>query len=158
MTEHSHNRLTSTRCPSPPSPFPFTPRHRIFGLDDKHEQGQNPEGSGSRRRGAPRPKRPAPGRSGYGRPAFGGYGPFGYDAAAILGRSEPDAAQREGRSSRGGTSDLGARLTARVAWEHAGTPRAAEAQLPGGPDVDCPEITKEEAVAILAADPAAGNG
>jgi hypothetical protein len=49
-------------------------------------------------------------------------------------------------------------LTARFTWEHAGTPRAAEAQLPGGPHVNCPEITKEEAVTILAADPATDYG
>ncbi len=50
-------------------------------------------------------------------------------------------------------------LTACFAWEHADTPRAAEAKLPGGPEVDCPKITKEEAaVVILAANPVAGNG
>ena len=47
-------------------------------------------------------------------------------------------------------------LTARFAWEHAGT-RTAKAQLPKGADVDCPEIAKKEAVAILVADPADPN-
>jgi hypothetical protein len=43
-------------------------------------------------------------------------------------------------------------LTARFAWEHAGT-RTPEARLPNGSDLDCPEIPKEDAVAILAAEP-----
>ena len=47
-------------------------------------------------------------------------------------------------------------LTARFAWENAGT-RTAKAQLPQQPDVDRPEITKEAAVVILAADPGDSN-
>ncbi len=45
-------------------------------------------------------------------------------------------------------------FVARVGWEHT---RPAEAQLPTGEDVDCPELTQAEAQAILDADPSDPN-